>query len=265
MQTLAAAGCRALAAQRPRLAQMSFKTVRVTAPGLSAARFSEQTKVRARGVCLPWATGCALRHLCAYKHHLPSSLCRPAPAAGWLPGSAGVLLVCLLAGQLFKCWRPHIPVPNRFVLPAGLGGMPPRRRRRRQWRAPRHRQPRLLAARCDGRKVPACRLCCERAWWHRRSAHCSSGDGGAPCHCPAACRRVLPGARAGARALCALPHRLPARGRRAHRALQLAVCQERGRQDDPARGGHGRGAVHAGERGGGAHRPQVAGHRVGRG
>lgn len=44
MQTLAAAGCRALAAQRPRLAQMSFKTVRVTAPGLSAARFSEQTK-----------------------------------------------------------------------------------------------------------------------------------------------------------------------------------------------------------------------------
>lgn len=48
MQTVVTAGCRALAAQRPRLAQISFKTVRVAAPGLSVARFSEQTKVRAR-------------------------------------------------------------------------------------------------------------------------------------------------------------------------------------------------------------------------
>jgi hypothetical protein len=85
--------------------------------------------------------------------------------------------------------------------------------------------------------VPIARACVQGRAARRQVPR--SGGGGRPHH-PGGQRRR----QGGARALCALPHRLPTRRRRSHRAVQLAVRQEHWRQAHPAGGGHGCGAQH---------------------
>ena len=68
-----------------------------------------------------------------------------------------------------------------------------------------------------------------------------------------------------ARTLRAQPHRLPARGRRAHRALQLAVGPEERRRLPPPHRGHRQGALHRRQHPEHPRRAGVAGPALGRG